>query len=254
MPFVGLGLHILVALFFAIHALKNGRNMYWLIILFSFPLLGSVVYFFVEYLPSSKVERGLKQASSKAIQVLDPSKALREAQAAFDISPTIQNRMQLAAALDDAGRYTEAAEQFDACLSGPFADDPDVCFGAAKANLHINEIDKAISLLNQLKARQPDFRAEQVSVLLAQCHAANSQHDLAQQEFVYAYQTFGSAETRLHYAIWAANTGDLVTAERLKAELDKDWQRWNKHSRTIHSQLFKTLNQVISNGNSQPPQ
>lgn len=247
MPFVGLGLHFVVALFFAIHALKNGRNMYWLIILFSFPLLGSIVYFFIEYLPSSKVERGLKQASSKAIQALDPSKALREAEAAFDLSSTIQNRMRLAAALDDAGRYAEAAEQFDACLSGPFADDPDVCFGAAKANLHTNNVTSAIDLLTQLKTNQPDYRAEQVSLLLAQSYAANNQHDLAQKEFIHTYQTYGSAETRLHYAIWAANAGDLVTAERLKVELDKDWQRWNKHSRTIHSDLFKKLNQTIKN-------
>ena len=47
MPFVGLGLHVLVALFFAIHAVRSGQNMYWLFILFVFPLLGSIVYFVV---------------------------------------------------------------------------------------------------------------------------------------------------------------------------------------------------------------
>ena len=40
MPFVGLGLHFLIALFFAVHALRNGKQMYWLIILFSFPTIG----------------------------------------------------------------------------------------------------------------------------------------------------------------------------------------------------------------------
>lgn len=61
MPFVGLGLHFLIALFFAIHALRNGKQMYWLIILFSFPLLGSVAYFFSEYMSSSKLDRGVKK-------------------------------------------------------------------------------------------------------------------------------------------------------------------------------------------------
>ena len=45
MPFVGLGLHLVVALFFAVHAVRTGREMYWLVILFSFPLLGSIAYF-----------------------------------------------------------------------------------------------------------------------------------------------------------------------------------------------------------------
>ena len=103
MPFVGLGLHILIALFFAVHAMKTGRSTYWLFILFSFPLFGSIVYFFVEYLPSSKVERGVKQVSNKALQLLDPTRELREAKQAFELTPTIQNRMRLAAALDNAG-------------------------------------------------------------------------------------------------------------------------------------------------------
>ena len=51
MPFLGLGLHILVALFFAVHAVRTGRQMYWLLILFSFPLLGSLVYFAAVFLP-----------------------------------------------------------------------------------------------------------------------------------------------------------------------------------------------------------
>lgn len=46
MPIVGL--HIILALFFAIHAVRNGQPLFWLIILFSFPFLGSVVYFLAQ--------------------------------------------------------------------------------------------------------------------------------------------------------------------------------------------------------------
>ncbi len=245
MPFIGLGLHIIIAIFFAIHAMKTGRSTYWLFILFSFPLLGSVVYFFVEYLPSSRVERGLKQVSSKAIQMLDPSRELREAKEAFELTPTIQNRMRLASALDNAGQYKEAADQFDLCLSGPFKDDPEVCFGAAKAKLHINEPQKSIELLIDLRTKNKEFRQEQLSVLLAQSYAAKGEKEHARNEFVYAYQTFGSAETRLEYGIWAAQNDDLNTAKEIKLNLDKDWKRWNKHSKEIHRHLFNQLTEAI---------
>jgi len=246
MPFIGLGLHVLIALFFAVHALKNGRQMYWLIILFSFPVLGSIAYFFAEYLPSSTLERGVKKASSKAVQLIDPSKELREARQVFGLTPTIQNRMRLAAALNSAGEYTEAEEEFDACLAGPFASDPEVCFGAANAKLHVQAPAAAITLLERVRQQKPEFRPEALSILLAQCYAANQDNENAQKEFVHAYQTFGSAEVRAHYALWAANTGDIVTAERLKVTLDQDWARWNKHSRNIHSDLFRKLNAAIA--------
>ena len=43
--FFGIGLHVFVAIFFAVHAMRNNQGIYWLFILFAFPLLGSVVYF-----------------------------------------------------------------------------------------------------------------------------------------------------------------------------------------------------------------
>jgi hypothetical protein len=53
--FYGLGLSTLFAIFFAVHALRTGRPIFWLMILFFFPFLGSVVYFIVEFLPEMRV-------------------------------------------------------------------------------------------------------------------------------------------------------------------------------------------------------
>ena len=41
--------HLALAAFFAMHPVRSGRPSYWLFVLFSFPMLGSVVYFFAEY-------------------------------------------------------------------------------------------------------------------------------------------------------------------------------------------------------------
>jgi len=52
MPFVGLGLRFMIALFFAVHALRSRQQRYRPII-FSFPLLGSAAYFLVVFFPNS---------------------------------------------------------------------------------------------------------------------------------------------------------------------------------------------------------
>ena len=74
MPIVGLGLHFLIALFFAVHALRNGRQMYWLLILFSFPVLGSLVYFVAEYLPASRLQRQGRIATRALQKTIDPGR------------------------------------------------------------------------------------------------------------------------------------------------------------------------------------
>ncbi|MBF6907471.1 hypothetical protein HN295_20105, partial [Acinetobacter baumannii] len=129
------GLHLLIALFFAVHALKQGRQLYWLIILFSFPLLGSIVYFAVVFLPHSRIERQARLAGRAIGRTLDPGRDVREAQREFDLTPTAHNGMRLAAALLDAGQTEQAVAQYDACLDGPFAGDPEVILGAARARL-----------------------------------------------------------------------------------------------------------------------
>ena len=78
--FFGIGLHVIVALFFAVHAVRTGREMYWLLLLFMFPMLGSVVYFFAVYWPDMRIRRGVSKVASAALQTLDPGKALREAE------------------------------------------------------------------------------------------------------------------------------------------------------------------------------
>lgn len=246
MPFVGLGLHFLVALFFAIHALRTGRQMYWLIILFSFPLLGSVVYFFAEYTPASKLNRGVKQVSNIAMSLLDPTRELRDARQAFDLAPTVQNRMRLAAALDGAGEYNEAVQQFDACLNGPFANDPEVCLGAAKAKFHNKQPHLATELLLDIRNKYASFRPEELSILLAQSYAANQDNANARIEFIHATDTFGSPDARAHYALWAANSGDIQTAKSLRATLDKDWQHWNKHTRSLYKAIFNEIDAALT--------
>lgn len=245
MPFVGLGLHFLIALFFAVHALRNGKQIYWLIILFSFPLLGSAAYFFVEYMSSSKIDRGVKQVSNIAFSLLDPTRELRDARQAFDLTPTVQNRMRLAAALDGAGEYNEAVQQFDACLNGPFANDPEVCFGAAKAKLHNRQPHLATALLLEIRNKHASFRPEELSLLLAQSYANSQDNANARIEFMHASETFGSPDSRAHYALWAANTGDKQTARSLRAALEKDWQHWNKHTRGLYKSLFNEIDLAL---------
>lgn len=155
MPIFGLGLHILIAIFFAIHALRTGRELFWLIVLFSFPLLGSVVYFAVVFLPQSKMERGLRGAGKALAKTINPGSALREAQTAFDLTPTAHNQMRLARAMLDAGMTAQAVAQYDICLAGPFANDPEIGMGAAMAKLANGQPQDALKVLAAVRAFAP---------------------------------------------------------------------------------------------------
>ncbi len=245
MPIAGLGLHILVAIFFAVHALRSGQNMYWLIILFSFPLLGSIVYFVVIFLPSSRIERGAKSVVRAAVKALDPTRELRDARDAFEYTPTAQNQMRLAAALLEAGQAEEAAANYETCLKGPFAADLEIRFGAARAAMECRRYEQAIAHLQAIRTGTPGFRSEQVALLLARAYGGAGHTDQAKAEFESAIERFGSFEARAEYAIWAAEAGDRNTVTRLKAEIDQTTKRWSRHTRELNTPLLRRLSAAL---------
>ncbi len=238
MPF-GLGLHVLVALVCAVHVVRSGQPLYWLLILFAFPLLGSAVYVVAVWLPNAKIERRAVRATGSVVRALDPQRAIREARAALDETPTAQNQMRLAAALLEAGQGAEAAEWYERCLQGPFAADPDIRLGAARALLAGGRPAEALAHLATIRQARPDFRMEVVALLTAGAEAAAGRPDAARAEYESAIARFGTFEARADYAIWARSAGDVATADRLDAEIGKIVERWNGSTRALNADTLR---------------
>ncbi|NTV09845.1 MAG: tetratricopeptide repeat protein [Zoogloea sp.] len=246
MPFIGIGFHILLALFFAIHAVRTGREMYWLLILFMFPLFGSIVYLFAVYLPDSRLQHTVRKTVTAAARSLDPGRNLREAQQAFDLTPTAQNQMRLASAFLETGAAAQAVEHYESCLRGPFASDPEIRLGAARARLANGQSAAAIELAEAIRKDDPGYRAEQVSLLLAQAYGHAGRNDEARNEFASAVARFGSLEARTEFAIWALSVGELDSATGLYREIEDSMRHWNKHTRTLNKAIIDRLESAFS--------
>lgn len=241
MPYFGLGLHLLVALFFAVHAIRSGQQLFWLFILFSFPVLGSVAYFLAVYLADSRLEHVARKSVTAAARSLDPNRELREAHAAFAYTPTAQNQMRLADALLEAGEADEAATNYEACLKGPFAADKEIKFRAARAFVESGRHVRAVEHLETVRSDAPNFRAEQVSLLLARALAGAGRSSEAKAEFKAANQRFGSFEAKVEYAVWAITSGNTELAGKLQAEIEHAMHHWNRHTHELNKPLVMRL-------------
>jgi hypothetical protein len=242
----GVGLHVLVAIFFAIHAIRSGQQLYWVMILFFFPGLGSIVYFFAIYLPNSKLQHGARKAVSVAARTLDPGRDLREAQDAYAFTPTAQNQMRLASALLAAGNAEEAAATYEACLQGPFSGDLEIRYGAAQATFASGRAAAAVAHLQTIRSSDDKFRPEQISLLLAQALAAAGRQDEARTEFESALGRYNSFTVQAEFAIWAAGVGDADQANQLYPEMQRTMERWARHTRDINQPLVRRLNAAMA--------
>lgn len=234
MPYLGIGLHVIVAIYFAIHAVRNQQNLYWLLLLFAFPGLGSVVYFFAIYLPSLRQTRGARVATRAITQLVDPNRAVREARADFDRAPTVDHRMRLGAALLDAGDAREALEHYQAAASGPFASDPVLLQGLARAQLATGDAGAAQATLERLFTAAPQARQQPDPALLYARALAATDADGTRDAFERALTCASDAAPRCLYADWLAAQpaeADRERARALYADIVHDAKHWPRHAR-----------------------
>ncbi|MDR0276208.1 MAG: hypothetical protein LBI48_12925 [Burkholderiaceae bacterium] len=246
MPFLGAGLHVIVALFFAVHVVRSNQNMYWLFILFIFPLLGSAVYFFAIYLPQLRTSRHVhaagRAASHAMTRLIDPQRAVREACEALDLAPTVQNRLHLAEVLLETGDARQACEHFEKAATGPFAGDAAVLMGLARARLAAGEAAQAGAALQTLFDAQPAVRKQAAPALLyAQIlAAAGAPH--AREAFEQALTCADDAAARCLYGEWLQtqnNDADRQRAQTLLDDILHDAQHWPRHARDHNRQWLQ---------------
>jgi hypothetical protein len=232
MPFIAF-VHLALAAFFAIHAVRSGRPTYWLFILFSFPMIGSVVYFFAEYLPSMRNTRGGMKAARVVQNIVDPNRELREATLEFDRTPTAYNRVRLAAALLAKGQADEAIAHYRHAASGPYSKDVAFLRGLAEAELLTQRFGDAADTLQRLFDAHPDQRTGRPALLHAQALAGAGRPE-ARRAFEAVIAADGSIEARSQYGAFLMQQGDKAAARAAFEHALKDARRGHRHSRELN--------------------
>lgn len=241
MPFIGLGLHVLIAIYFAVHVVRSGQDKYWLWLLFAFPLLGSLIYALTIWLPEARHSRQGQQVLRGVRRVLDPSRELREAQEALDLAATPDHRIRLAEALLAAGRASEAVVQFQAVLTGLYADEPALQVRLACALLEAGKPAEARELLDRLIRDRPDFKSPDGHLLYARAVAALGDRERAHEEFGVLVGYFVGLEAKARYAELLNSWQDTGRLTPLLEESERSIRRMPAATRELNREWIDRL-------------
>jgi hypothetical protein len=246
MPFAGLGLHVVIAIYFATHAIRTGQDKYWLFILFAFPGIGSLVYALTIWLPDARSSRQGQLAMRGVRQLLDPTRELREAQEAIELSGTPANRLRLADALLGGGRASEAVVQYQAVLNGIYADDPQVRIHLARALVEAGQPQQAREVLDKLIAEQPKLKSPEGHLVYARAVAAAGDRERARSEFESLVSYYAGLEARARYAEVLLAWQDGARLAALLEDTRKISKRMPAGAREINKEWLERLKKVES--------
>ena len=223
------GLGLLFSIAMCVHVVRTNQNMMWLYIILFISPLGGIIYLIAVIIPSLAGGPTARKAREAARDTLDPTRGYRNAKTAVDDSPTVYNRMRLAAAAGQLGRWEEAESLYRVAAQGVHAEDPALAYGLAHSLVELGRYAEAARLLEQLEAANP--RTPQTALALARAYEGLGRMTDAEAPYHYAAARLPGLEGIARQAAFLARTGRRAEAQEALTEIDKRIERLNSRFR-----------------------
>jgi hypothetical protein len=226
MPVIG-AVVLLIQFCFAYHVLKTGRPYWWMFIIMAFPVMGCVIYYFVEVFPGSREHRRANKAARALARALQPDADLRKRAEELEICGSVDNKLSLAAECMNHQMHPEAMKLYESCLNGAYASDAAILFGLAKAAVEGSVWDKAAAALVRLKAAAPKFRPLEARLLEARLLEGREEVDGALAAYRELLPAFVGQEARFRYGSLLLRLGRQDAAIEVFNEVVKHAKRFS---------------------------
>jgi len=223
--------------FCIVHLIRNDRSFMWIWLILIFPVGGPLIYFIIEIWPDLRGHRKIRGVSFKVPRSSTASIARLKDQLEF--SNTIENRVRLAQALAQAGRFAEAIETLRECLRGVFKDDPLITYELAHIEFAAGHHQAALSALEKLEELRSKHESADRVLLKARCHEALGQVAEAEQTYEHALTVTSGEEARCRYALWLEKTGQGERARQLFSEITSHARRADGRYRRDNREWIK---------------
>jgi len=218
---------VIIQAFFIYHVFRNGRPYWWAFLILSMPVIGCVIYYFVEVFPYSQEHRSARRTSRNILRALNPDAAMRQRIDDATICDSVSNKALLAEECLAKGFAADAVRLYQSCLTSAHANDPELMFGLARAYLDQNSIPQALSQLQQIQSEHSKFKPLEIRLLEARAQEQSGDHLRALALYEELIQIYSGLEAKCRYALLLQQTGHHKQATTLFQEILTHAKRFN---------------------------
>ena len=238
-------LSIIIQAVLIIHVIKTGRNQIWIWVLALLSVPGAIAYIAVEMLPELWRSRTAQRTARGVRDAVDPGRNLRRFESEARVAGNVATRQRYAQELVRHQRYDEAIAQYREALTGLYAQDPDLMLGLAEAQFAKGEAAAARTTLDELIARNPDFRSPSGHLLYARALEAEGNAQKALEEYRVLAPAFPGAEASVRYAQLLQAQGQKSEAQRVVRELLEQARIAPGHYRRAQRQWLEAAQRLL---------
>jgi hypothetical protein len=214
-----------------LHVLRTGRDMRWIFLILFLPIVGTLIYVFIEVLPSLNQNLTARRALHRVRATVDPARGVREGTLEYERNRSVDSASRLADELTKAGRFDEAIRICNEARSGLFEDDPKILLSLARAQFGAARHPDAIATLDLLREKNPGFRSPDGHLLYARSLEQSGDTQRALEEYESVARYYPGAEARVRQALLHKKLGKVDTAKELFTSILTDARLAPKHFR-----------------------
>lgn len=235
---IAYGLIIAIQVACIVHVVRNGRNQIWIMALMFLPLASAAAYFIVEILPGMSGNRHVRTVRAKAIQKIDPERELRAARDGLELADTVANRLRVADALAELGRYDEALPLYRK-LAESGHDDARTREKLARALFETGAMGDALETLDS--GEQPSGQAERDrrGLLRARILEALGRNREALAAYADIVTRLPGEEARCRYAALLITRGRTGEARIVLEEVEVRMKRLDRQQRAAEADMYR---------------
>jgi hypothetical protein len=236
---------VIIDVMLVVHAVRSGRASPWAFIILLVPIVGAIAYVVAVLVPDFMGSRQGQQAQRSIAKALNPEKRYRELSDAVEIADTIANRAALAEECLALERFEEAKRHFEVILARPMGDEPIYLVGKARAQFGLDQAVDTVMILDDLRARFPDYQSADAHLLYARALEGCARHDEALQEYRALSDYFVGAEARVRYGVLLARLGRQGEAKAWLTQVLTQLRRAPAHVRQAQAEWIALAEKVV---------
>jgi hypothetical protein len=232
---------LLLQAFCTYHAYRNNAEQRWYWLILFFPLIGCIIYLvhnFNNRATLSTLTETVKEVVISNYRVEQLEKALR-------FSDTVKNKMNLAEAYMELGRYADAVALYTSCLQGFMADDLTLRMNALFAHFMNADYQAVISYGSSLESEK-SFKNSQERVAYAWSFYHTGKTDLAERIFVSMDNSFANYFHRMEYSKFLLKTGKIEDAKVKLTELVEEFEHMKGTERRLEKSTFREIKELYA--------
>ncbi len=135
----------------AYHVYTTRNKLYWYLVIFFLPVLGSIIYLITQVF----TKRDVDKVQDEITAVINPTKKTKDLEAKVQFSDTFQNRLDLADAYSEIHMYDKAVSNYKKALKGIHTDDFYGNSQLIKAYYQLEEYQEVIIHSQRIKDKSP---------------------------------------------------------------------------------------------------